>query len=1095
MTLPPINFPDSSLSTEHEITLDNGDTITYVFNGVTWVRKDSKVLDDLADVDVDFAAISNTKLQYLVYDPQGSGNWINSEIRSDGFLVYKGILDVNQYPPVESPVSGHVYVHEFEDPNAVGPDPKPLLDEWEGIQDTILDGGEKIVFNGNIWELFSDFEGSLLPDSLEADNKLNEHPVEIRPDGSIDQEYVEEHKYGWLSYEPDVPNRKGTYTFMPMTDEGLSEYESMKSWLDLNDIDQDKIDGWNANLSIDLDGVLTNGNSTFQRMRIGKDIRFRPINDDGKTIGRTLEAVLGDGTFRWDSKQYGDPSTEFITSDFINNNYFVAAEAISGSTPLVLTSSDRHNWTESNTTGILGNINRFSYSAMAKTYVAVTDGGHIYYSIDKVNWTESDANTIFVTSNVYGVDYAFNQFIAVGEGGKVASSVDGIQWTEITSVGTTNDLYDVKHSLNNIWMIVGDSVGFISIDAGVTWTQNLFESVVIRCVNFGNDEWAVGLDDSSVKISTDASPSSGEWKSYDNVLDGSAIQDIVYVTYNEYWMVVGDKVNYKLDNKDEWYSASLTGTGGTSYSVSTDGNLLLLAHSNGYLINGYLFNGGLFYDGELLVTEEYLRDVTSTTSLQSLIDTDVNAVVDGEVLVYRGGLWTSVPLAEVPEIIRFIDFIDVSIDPPTISDPGTLYIQHSVNGGAVEASADWPGIEGIAVTEGEYVVFSGADNEWHRSGGSAASQIKSDWNETDINAASFIYNKPVDLAEFENSSANPYIILSNLTLDNVVSNPQLSTIDPHITNTNIRVGEKLMLGSDENYLLAEDDKILYKENRIITDKDYAVSPSGGALGEAGIVIPGLGIDYNPTTGVMDVIIESLLTFKRIITLTEPGPVGDDVPGDFYLVGDGVTSLDSYWGFGDAPHDPTLPDVDTQKPVNPGDKVILNREGNEWVVIPDPLGGLAVLEILSNTNALVIDNDLVDPQHPTLIINDATSLRSGLLTAVHKVLLDTIQTSTQLVSEILISTDSPLTMVSRDVGGHPSLFPINEVTLDIRPTSISPNGYGVVNTIDPTQIDDGIKSRTSGTDMSTTQDTYLEASEIINRFIPYDFTGLPEVTAV
>ena len=147
-------------------------------------------------------------------------------------------------------------------------------------------------------------------------------------------------------------------------------------------VSQDDIDNWNNNLGIDLDGVLTNGNRTHQRMVIGTDIRFRPQDDDGNYVGRNLEAVLGDGTFKWDGKQYGNASAEFITTEFVNNVYFAAGEAISGNPPIVLTSNDRHNWVESDTSGIYSNINGFTYGSMSKKYVAVADGGHIYYSSD-----------------------------------------------------------------------------------------------------------------------------------------------------------------------------------------------------------------------------------------------------------------------------------------------------------------------------------------------------------------------------------------------------------------------------------------------------------------------------------------------------------------------------------------------------------------------------------------------------------------------------------------------------------------------------------------------------------------------------------------
>ena len=1077
MTSTPIIFPNPDELQEHVIDLGNGETITYVWNGLTWVRKDSKVLNDLGDVNVDLTDIPAEKYQYLIYNPQGEGTWTNSVIKSDGFLVYKGLIDVSIEAPIEEPVSGHLYIHTFAD-GVIPDEAVPLEDEWVGIQSYVLQGGEKIIFNGNVWEVFADFEGSLLPDSLLVSNEEN--------DGE------EGHEYGWLSYESDIPNRSGRHTLMPMSDAGLQTYPSVASWVEVSDdVTEDSIASWNENLKIDLDGVLDNGKETFQRIKIGKDIRFRPSNDEGKVIGRTLAAVLGDGTFRWNSKQLGNPSNEYTTVGYVNGNYILASSSTEGKPAEISFSFDRHSWIESDTT-TLGNVDvyAFSYSSMKKIYLAGSQGGHIYYSSDKLTWQESGASDYFDGDDVYSIDYANDKFIAVGANGKAASSSDGINWTEITGLTSSNSntLYGVVHSESEVWMAVGVGIGVISIDHGVTWTNSLSTSQTLRCISYStpNRQWGVGGDNSSVWLSDKMgddqelpTPNTGQWTEHQNIISGK-IQDIEYV--NGYWIVVGDEINYKLDTSATWFTPSTTNVIGTSYSIATDGNVLCLAHSNGYIVNGYLFNGGLFYDGDLLVTEALLQDITSQASLQSLVDTDVDGVEDGQTLVYRAGFWRGVPLAEVPEVIQFQDFIDTSTaDPIQPITAGTLYIQHSEIGGPVTVKDSWVGLAGGVVSEGEYVVYSGADEEWHRSGGSAASQIKSDWDEISADAASYIYNKPEDLIEFKNSSANPYVQISNLTLDKVVSNTHMSAVDPNITDTNIRVGEKLMLGSDENYLFAEDNKLLYKEDRVITDKDIAIAPVGGALGEAGIVIPGNGINYNSLTGQMDVVIESLITFRGVIISNDQSPEGDDVSGDFYLVGENTTSLGLPWGFDEM--DP--------KPVSPNDKVILDRDGTNWIIIPDPLGSLAVLEVKSATDALGVD--LTDVQYPVLTIDDATQEISGLLSGPDKIVLDSIQASGQLISGITVEENSPIQIESTPTGIEE--FPINTVELSISPTSQSLNGYGVTRTLDATEVIGLVKTRAEGTEASLTTDTYMEASDAVNSFLTYNFSDLPAVTEV
>ena len=1058
-----INFPsDPQLNDEFQV--DQG--LVYVYNGTTWHRKDSRVLSDLSDVNVDLSEQPEGRYQYLIYNPQGDGTWSNSELLTDGFLVYKGLLDASAVPPPEDPISGHVYIHRFP-----GPFPAtnlPINTGWIGTEGVILEGDEKLIYDGQKWDIVADFDGSLLPDGLSA--------TIVENDGE------EDNKFGNLFYQDDVDDRSGVYSYMPPSSEGITELETDPVFTQhpASSITQDEIDSWNVNLSATLDDVLTNGNESLQDIEIGEKIVFNAQDNLGQSEKKSLDARLSDGSFRWTANKLIDGTTEFITAKFTNNTYFVATESLGSDSPQLYASLDRNFWIESDVSNIgFRSINGITYASSSGNYVLVSDAGGIFYSDTYLTWDQADTTDQFGTNDVFGIDYAFNKLIAVGANGKAASSLDGVTWTELDIPQVTDeDLFDVKHSLNGVWMIVGDGVAVISNDNGVTWNTSLTTTETLRCVRFGNNQYAVGADNSSVFLSTDPVPTSTQWTEHQNVTYG-LVQDLAHVEY--YWIAVGEDINYKLDDNDEWYGSSDTGVGGRTYSIASNGSRLALAHSNGYVIRGYLFEGGVFYDNDLLVTESYLNEVANKGTLQGLVDTDLDSVSQNEVLVYRDKVWTSAPLIDIPEVIRFTGFIDASFSSPEVSEPGTLYIQHSGLGGAVTINSSWPGLEGVVITEGEYIVYSGTDNAWHRSGGSAASQIKSDWLTTDPDAPSFIINKPYDLAQFENN-VDPYVQYKSLSLNNVVSNPNPNAFPPHITNVNITVGKQLGLGSADNFLLAEDDSIHYQNKELITDHHLAEP------GKAGIVFPGEGVTYNEDTGEFSVLIESLITFiGRLTSFTTPD--ASPTAGDFYIVADELVTqagLGVEWGYPD----------DDRRQVALGDKVIYDRDG-VWDVIPDPTGSAAVLHIDSTTPSLLVNN--TDIQSPSLSILSASGTRDGLMNVDDKRLVDMIKSTDAVIGDINVTGSESLTITKNiyksAVFTDGTAAFVNNIELSINPPSISSDGFGVVSLLPNSNLYHLISERAKGNEATNQDDICLKATDSINSFLPSNFDVFEEAVAL
>ena len=1058
-----INFPsDPQVNDEFQVDQD----LVYVYNGTTWHRKDSRVLSDLSDVNVDLSEQPEGKYQYLIYNPQGDGTWGNSELLTDGFLIYKGMLDASDGGPTDTPISGHVYIHRY---NGTFPAVDlPLHADWTGLEGQLLQGGEKLIYNGSTWDIISDFDGSLLPDSLSA--------------ALIDNDNEEANKLGNISYVGDNDNRTGVYNYMPPTSEGITELETDPVFTQHPSfgITQEQIDSWDVNLSSTLDDILSNGNSSLHDIEIGENIVFNAQDNLGQSEKKTLDARLSDGSFRWTANKLVDGTTEFITAKFTNNTYFVATESIGSTSPQLYASLDRNFWIESDVSNIgFRSINSLAYASSSGNYVLVSDAGGVFYSDDYLTWTQSDVTDQFGINDVYGIDYAFNKIIAVGANGKAASSLDGVTWTELDIPQVTDeDLFDVKHSINGVWMIVGDGVAVISNDNGETWNTSLTTTETLRCVRFGNNQYAVGADNSSVFLSNDPIPTSTQWTEHQNVIYGN-VQDLSHVEY--YWIAVGEDINYKLDDSDEWYGSSSTGVGGRTYSIASNGSRLALAHSNGYVIRGYLFEGGVFYDNDLLVTESYLNEVANKGTLQGLVDTDLDNVSQNEVLVYRNKVWTSAPLIDIPEIIRFTGFIDASIDSPEVSDPGTLYIQHSGLGGAVTINSTWVGLEDVVITEGEYIVYSGTDNSWHRSGGSAASQIKSDWLTTDPDAPSFIINKPYDLSQFENN-IDPYVQYKSLSLNSVVSNPNPNAFPPHITSVNITVGKQLGLGSVDNFLLAEDDSIHYQNKELITDQHLAEP------GKAGIVFPGEGITYDQDTGEFSVLIESLISFIGNLTSVTT-PEESPTPGDFYIVADEIVTqngLGVEWGYPD----------DERRQVVLGDKVIYDREGN-WDVIPDPTGSAAVLHINSTTPALAVNS--TDIQSPSLSILSASGTRDGLMNVDDKRLVDLIKSADTVIGDVNVTGSESLS-VTKNINQSVVLTDgsaafVNNIELSINPPSTSSDGFGVVAFLPISNMQHLITERAKGNVAADQSDLCINATDSINTFLPSDFDLFDSVPAL
>lgn len=263
-------------------------------------------------------------------------------------------------------------------------------------------------------------------------------------------------------------------------------------------------------------------------------------------------------------------------------------------------------------------------------------------------------------------------------------------------------------------------------------------------------------------------------------------------------------------------------------------------------------------------------------------------------------------------------------------------------------------------------------------------------------------------------------------------------------------------------------------------------------GIPGLMFPGIGLSYNELTGELTRDFETSLTFAGLIG-NDPsqdhviGPALTDETGYFYIVADATfTVLNDNWG------------SSSGMSVNVGDKVVRKYDG-DWAIVPDVSGSLSIFQIISGTDALVVDDS--SPQFPVLTIDTARPSNvisfnppaivpgaglDGLMTEFDKAKLDNLGV---LLDEPFISSITPLepiitTETKSGLGGR-----LVDVVIDI--TDATTTDRGVVKITENSSVEELIEFGTSSVDTLNT----LSALQAEKYYLPSDFRFLTTIASI
>ena len=279
------------------------------------------------------------------------------------------------------------------------------------------------------------------------------------------------------------------------------------------------------------------------------------------------------------------------------------------------------------TTAGNSNLNNITYGK--GVFVAVGDGGSIYYSEDGKTWTAGTG-----TSNVvlWDVAYAYflGIFVAVGVNGANYHSADGKAWTAGTSTGVKT-LYGIAVGEGEITVVGADGYTYSSTD-GETWiSAGIIGLDHLFSVAYGRDYFvAVGASGASYRRK-----SFGSWSTLGGITGGEYLYRVAYG--NNLFVAVGvNGVNYvsELSTGPKAWSkgnnASDSALNGIAYgnqqfvAVGSDGRVSYSRDGltwAGYNASGTL-NGVVYGDGIFVTVGNsginYYCDVTKDLSQQEL---------------------------------------------------------------------------------------------------------------------------------------------------------------------------------------------------------------------------------------------------------------------------------------------------------------------------------------------------------------------------------------------------------------------------------------------------------------------------------------------
>ena len=184
---------------------------------------------------------------------------------------------------------------------------------------------------------------------------------------------------------------------------------------------------------------------------------------------------------------------------------------------------------------------------------------------------------------------------------------------------------------------------------------------------------------------------------------------------------------------------------------------------------------------------------------------------------------------------------------------------------------------------------------------------------------------------------------------------------------------------DDGLLSIYQDGVLYG-TRASNFKEYA-SPIAKAYDGInppvpGLMYPGNGFFYDPTTGELEVNLPFTTNFIDVIPSGTTAPKPTPTVGDFYIASINQT-LGPEWG--------SVGGTTVQS----GDMIIYN-ESNDWAVIENSAATSSVVIIHSDTPSLIVEGSV--PTEPRLMITEATQTQAGLFSSSDKAKLDNLDGS-------------------------------------------------------------------------------------------------------
>jgi hypothetical protein len=265
---------------------------------------------------------------------------------------------------------------------------------------------------------------------------------------------------------------------------------------------------------------------------------------------------------------------------------------------------------------------------LADAFVAVGDGGAVYYSADAQTWNFTPSGT---TAALNGVASGDGILVAAGYEGtaKIIRSTTGLNWTTQTGITAPNRLRGVTFG-NHTFVAVGDGNEIQSSPDGITWTHRntpdeAFQDLFFTSVAHGNNTFVAVALRGAIFTSTDGQVWTARSFSPPPLLMAAG--------YGELFVAVGwdhrgnSAIQTSTDGvlwieRDSGTKLNLNGVayGNKTYVVTGDGIILTASDGinwtaqttvNNARLHGVAFGNGLF------VTAGYDENNSGNTSIHT----------------------------------------------------------------------------------------------------------------------------------------------------------------------------------------------------------------------------------------------------------------------------------------------------------------------------------------------------------------------------------------------------------------------------------------------------------------------------------------------